>query len=246
MLEVKNLTLHARNQPLIKSINFRLEPGKIYALAGRNGSGKSTLLKSLHGLWPLQEGNLLLNDLPLPSLSRSEWAQKTAYLPPYFNPRFPYTAGEIVRMGRFMHRESLEKSLPFVEKGMKLTETYSLRDHPFESLSSGEKQRVLIARLWVTGAQLWLLDEPTSMQDPWQEKKLWELFTQVKKTGKTLLIAIHHMEIAKKFIDEILFLHKGKLIPFCETSRLDSTSVPLRPDEMILDDILESLSFERV
>lgn len=248
MLEVKNLTLEKGDRLLLNRQSFTLKPGKIYALVGANGSGKSTLLKSLHGLCPIKEGNILLNGDSLTSISRADWSKRTAYLPPQFIAPFSYTSAEIVRMGRFIHSESLEQSLPYIEKGLRLTGTYPLMNRPFESLSSGERQRVLIARLWVTGANVWLLDEPTSMQDPWQEKNLWELFTQIKKEGKTLLIAIHHMEIAKKFIDEILFLNNGKLIPFCGTSTWDWTSFPSQPQlaPMLLDDIPESLSFERV
>lgn len=197
----------------VKKSSFNLESGKIYALVGENGAGKSTLLKLLSGLLSPASGEVILQNTPLSKLTPRERAKKTALLLPQFHAPFPYTVEEIVRMGRYMHGDSVSSSKPHIAKALTIVNASHLQGRLFSTLSSGEKQLILIARLLATEAPLLLMDEPAATLDLKREKELWELLTRLKKEGKTILAAIHHLEIALPSIDKILILKNGDVYP---------------------------------
>lgn len=209
MLKVTNLVYKINNKLLLKGISLELEPGKIYALTGANGSGKSTLLKCIGGLYQATEGEVSYNGIPLTQLSRKEIAKNLSLLPSSFSPAFNFTVKEIVGMGRFAHNTSLSHSLPYIKEALSAVNALHFLDRLFLSLSSGEQQRVLMARSLTTEASILLLDEPAATLDRDHEENLWQLLDQLKRQQKTIIAAIHHLEIAKPFLDEIILLKEG-------------------------------------
>ncbi len=118
-------------------------------------------------------------------------------------------------MGRHPHLQRLQglrqRDLDVVEEALRLTETGPLRERWVNELSGGESQLVNIARALATEAPLILLDEPTSALDIRHKLDIMKLLTALRNSGKTILISIHDLELARRYCDTITMLHQGEV-----------------------------------
>src|SRR5262249_20372850 len=139
------------------------------ALVGPNGAGKSTLLKILSGLIHGYTGDAEFSGQPLSRFKRVDLAKRVALVPQETHVVFPFTASEIVLMGRMPHRtgvlfdSSLDRDR--IREAMAMTDTAALAAKPFTELSGGERQRVVLASALAQDPEVLLLDEPTVFLD---------------------------------------------------------------------------------
>lgn len=199
-LTLLNLEVRYGSHVALKNITGSFQTGSLTAIVGPNGGGKSTLLKALMGLIPLSQGSFLNSAL------------KTAYLPQrsQIDLEFPLTVEEVVSFGLWQeigafqafkksHRNKIEAALSDV--GMESYKTSHL-----QTLSGGQLQRVLFARLILQDADLILLDEPFTGID---SKTTHDLMTIVKKwhsKNRTLIAVLHDLELVKRHFSETLLL----------------------------------------
>ena len=188
-------------EPLLPAIDLSLASGQFWAVIGRNGAGKSTFFKTLLGLLPAVGGTCTRPDPSVP----------IAYVPQRyaFDPMTPVTAWDVVAMGllrgwSFLRppgdRERIAEALAEVEAA-------DLADQLFRSLSEGQKQRVLLARVLASGARLVLLDEPTAAMDAVaQRDAMARLDALRRKHGLCVVMVSHHLPIAFRYADHMLFL----------------------------------------
>ena len=213
IIQVKNLTFAYNNVSVLQNITFNVNSGDFIGIVGPNGSGKSTLLRNLDGILKPIHGTILLENQNLSDLSRREIAKIIGYVPQREVNIFPTTVFEAVLMGRKPHIKWTEtkkdkKIVAQILERLHLGE-FAIRDH--NKLSGGERQKVYIARALVQEPKILLLDEPTANLDLKHQIEVLDLIFDAKKTGVTVIIAIHDLNLALRYCDKLIILDQGQI-----------------------------------
>ncbi len=215
-LRVRNLVFRNKNFTLrLDALTFGA--GRLTSIVGPNGAGKTTLLKCLAGIHPLSRDRVACDGRDLAELSDSQRARLMSYVPQEHVPSFGYTVRDFVLTGRAAHLSLF--ALPSAgdeaaaEKALSDVNLLSFADRPYAELSSGERRLVLIARALAQDAGILLLDEPTTFLDPKHEREVLEFIRRLtRERGLTVLLTLHHLEMAAKFSDDLVFLRNGRVV----------------------------------
>jgi iron complex transport system permease protein len=216
-LEVRALSFRYAGQtaPALEDVSFSLAPGERAGLLGPNGSGKSTLLSCIAGLLAPDRGRILLGNTPVRSLTDKERARFIAALPqrPEALPALP--ALRLVLMGRYARlapwRTYSEMDRAMARKAMARTGTAHLENRLPAAFSGGELQRVLLARALAQNTPLLLLDEATTGLDPAYQITAMDILLAASP-GRSILAAMHDLNLAALYCDRLLILKKGRLL----------------------------------
>lgn len=216
-LEARGVDFSYYDGPVLEGIDLQLGRGELVGLIGPNGAGKTTLLKVLSGLLPPRRGSVWLEGKDLRRFSRRQVAQRIAVVPQEMNTPFSFTAWEVVMLGRTPHVRPLlgagAHDRAVVEEKMALTATLELASRPFNELSGGEQQRVIIAMALAQEAGILLLDEPTVHLDISHQVEVLELIRQLnRRQGITVLAIIHDLNLASLYFDRLLLLNDGRFV----------------------------------
>ncbi|HET9917814.1 MAG TPA: ABC transporter ATP-binding protein, partial [Candidatus Binatia bacterium] len=178
-----------------------------------NGSGKTTLLKIMLGLLPPSSGEVTLLNQPLATYQAKARARTIAYVSQQPALSFPLTVRELVALGRYPHggrgRESPADTRT-IENALDRTAAKDLSNRQFNSLSGGEKQKVLIARALAQSARVLLLDEPTLHLDLNFQLQILSLLKRLcVDKGITVITVLHDVNLLSLFADKALLLSGG-------------------------------------
>jgi iron complex transport system permease protein len=216
LLRLHNLRFRYDHE-ILTDINLAVRAGEVVALLGPNGAGKSTLLNLAAGKLPPQSGEVFLQEKPLAEFSRREIAQQIALVAQASDLHFPLTALEYVLAGRFANTAGSGFDTPMdVEialQSLTATDTAQFAARLFNQLSSGEKQRVVLARALAQQPALLLLDEPTANLDLAHQLALLDLvkrLTCAQQLGA--LFVTHEINLAAEFADRVALLKDGKIL----------------------------------
>ena len=217
-LEVRGISFGYNAGLLLKDISFSVAAGELIALIGPNGSGKTTLLKLMLGLLPPSAGEIDLLGQPQSTYPPLALAKTIAYVSQQPALSFPLIVRELVALGRYPHgarrRESAADRLA-IEIALENTSANELGNRQFNSLSGGERQKVLIARALAQSAQVLLLDEPTLHLDlNFQLQILSALKRLCIDGGITVITVLHDINLVSLFADKALLLGNGILRGF--------------------------------
>ncbi|NHM31315.1 phosphonate ABC transporter ATP-binding protein [Neobacillus terrae] len=237
IIEAKNITKHFERKIALSSLSFTIHHGEIVALIGPSGAGKTTLLNTIAGLVPLESGELLIDQNPLPSYRGKLLAKKVGVIRQQFDLIGPLAVMHNVLAGRLAEWglvKSLISLLVPQEKGlaMEALSRVGLADKSYEStanLSGGEQQRVAMARLLVQNPEIILADEPVASLDPARaDDVLAMLVNLVSENRQTLITSLHSVEYARKYFTRIIGIKNGAI--FFDL-----------PTEQVTDDLLAEL-----
>ncbi len=214
MLSVEDITFGYGKAFHLKNITFEMERGDFWGVIGPNGSGKSTLLKVLNKIVQPQSGNVLLDSVPVKQIPIQELARKMAVVGSEAQFSFPYRVSEVVQMGRlpFVGRLGAYSSRDFsrVEESLRKTEAWEFRDRYIHELSSGERQRVLLARALAQEPRILLLDEPTAHLDLHFEIEIFRILKQLNLTEQLTILAVsHNLNLMADFCSTLILLNRG-------------------------------------
>ena len=216
MIEVNSISFCYHKDWVLQDVSFQIEKGEFIGVIGPNGSGKTTLLKILYRLLSPQKGEILFDLIPLKRMSRRDIAKRIAVVAQETHLLFPFSAMEIVLMGRspylghWMFED--EKDLEIAKKAMEWTEVLPFSERAIDELSGGERKRVFIARALAQEPEVILLDEPTANLDIHHQIDFLDLIlTLNREKGMTIVMASHDMNIASEFCDRLVLLQKGKI-----------------------------------
>lgn len=216
MIRVEDLSLSYGQKQILNQLNLSVSKGSLSALLGPNGCGKTTLLKCIAGLLNPQVGNVILEDKRISDYSARQLAQKISFVRQHTNTDFEFKAYDMVMMGRnpYQHRlqNESEADRKMVERCMKQTNTWHLRDKMPHAMSGGELQRVMIARALAQDTPIMLLDEPTSNLDIAHQFEIMELLREINQNQqKTILIVVHDLNLALRYCPYSIVIKEGKV-----------------------------------
>ncbi len=205
----------------LKGISLRAGPGAVTAVIGPNGAGKSTLLEVLAGRKRADKGVITIDGRRLEEWSALALARRRAFVPQASDIAFDVSTRDIVALGRAPYQgEAAADTARAIDWALQATRTATFAGRLFNRLSGGEKQRVGIARalaqIWRpagTGDQrLLILDEPTASLDPGHRLGIMHLLRDLAADGICILLALHDLNDAARYADQVLLLKEGRLL----------------------------------
>lgn len=198
---------------ILDGVSLRAEPGSTLGLLGPNGSGKSSLLRLLAGLRRPSAGAIDIDGRAMAGWSRRELSRRIAMVEQQVSTEVDLTVAEVVGLGRTPHRGGWGGSRPeddeIIQRSLVRTGLDGLGHRRWHSLSGGERQRAQIARALAQEPAELLLDEPTNHLDVAHQL---ELLALVRELPVTAVIALHDLNLAGMFCDELVVLDRGRVV----------------------------------
>jgi len=208
-ITLERVSVDYNYQEILHDLTSTMAAGRLYVVVGPNGAGKSTLLKSIAGLNPVRAGSIRLDGARVSAMPAMLRAQKIAYLPQERSIAWDLPCHEIVALGA-QHLSGDAKQTA-VDQELHALGLSELSSKGVFSLSGGQRARALIARVMVSPAELYIMDEPLIALDPaWQRQVL----TQLRKkalSGRTVIISLHDLQLAAQFADQVILMHEGRI-----------------------------------
>jgi iron complex transport system ATP-binding protein len=199
---------------ILDGVGFTAVAGQVLAVLGPNGSGKSTLLRCALGLVPREAGRIAVAGRPLAEIDHDERARLLAYVPQHSELQARLSVAEVVAMGRFPHRGGRpglgRADRAAVTRALAAADVAGLGDRLFDTLSGGERARVLIARALATEAPVMLLDEPTASLDVGHALDCLALLRRLATDGKAIVVVLHDLNQARTQADHAILLDRGR------------------------------------
>ncbi len=210
-------------------VNFDVKAGEIHALLGENGAGKSTLMKILYGLYHPEEGEIILNGLPVEINSPTDSLNHgIGMIHQHFMLVDTLTVAENVALGLKSTREP-RMDLDVVSARIReLAVKYGLKVDPnalVSKLAVGERQRVEIVKALYRGAALLVLDEPTAVLTPQEVEELFHIFRQMAADGHALIFISHKLDEIFALTDRVTVLRDGKAVGSTLTSQINKAGL---------------------
>ena len=223
---------------LLDDVSIVVQPGEIVAVAGPNGAGKTTLIGVLAGDIGPTTGIVTLEGRPIADWPGSELARRRAVMSVDRAVAFAYSAGEVAMMGRMpLHGGDPDDSdRAVIDTLLQAVDCADLADRVYATLSTGERQRVQLARAiaQVTGpdgavdepGRFLLLDEPTSSLDPAHQHTAMRLLRRVADAGRGVLAVLHDLNLAAAYADRVVLMRAARVLD------IGAPAEVLRPDTL--------------
>lgn len=232
-IAVNNISFNYENKLVLSDLSVQIDSGEFFGIIGPNGAGKTTLLKLIGGLLKPNQGIIRIFDKNLAEIPFNERAKIMSFVPQenYFS--FDFTVLEIVLMGRHPYLKPMERPKKSdIEKALdalNFTDALELKDRNIMELSSGERQRVVLARALASEPKILLLDEPTSYLDITHQIEIIKILKKLNQEGMTIVFLSHDLNLTSLVCDRLLLLSDGKMIA-CD-----------RPETLINNDLIKKV-----
>ncbi|MBC7512278.1 ABC transporter ATP-binding protein [Candidatus Saccharibacteria bacterium] len=206
MVVAKNLTKTYGKKNVVDGISFSVKPGEVFGILGPNGAGKTTTLEMLEALRPIDGGSAMISNIDV-AMRPYDVRAVIGVQPqsPSFQNKTKLTELLVLFASSYGLKVDVHKHLASVQLENKANSYV-------EQLSGGQRQRFSIAAALVHEPKVFFLDEPTTGLDPQARRNLWELITEIKGRGVTVVITTHYMDEAELLCDRIAVMDNGKII----------------------------------
>ena len=211
-IEIKNLNKKYNNILAVKNINFKIEKGSIVGLLGPNGCGKTTTIGMMLGLIKPSSGAVFINEKNIENENiRTKILEKVNFISPYVELPKKLTVEENLKVyGKLYGVNNLENKISDLMKDLNLLE---FKKRKTGELSSGQKNRVSLAKALINDPEILLLDEPTASLDPDVGDYIRTYIEDfASKKGTTILLASHNMNEVERLCGEVMMMKKGNII----------------------------------
>jgi len=217
LLEIRNLNkVYDDGYHAVRDMSYSLPSGKLVGLIGPNGCGKSTMMKCINKMHSITSGDILIDGQSVKDQSIKEIAKQVANVPAELKNSFGLTVYETVMLGRYPYLKNMwwetNEDESEVIDAMKKFGVDHLQNRQINMLSSGELQRVLIAKAYVQKPRLMLVDEPTSHLDMKFKLNVMEYLRAMVRKDMTVLVAEHDISLMARYCDLCLIMKKGELV----------------------------------
>ena len=210
IIEINNLTKQFKNALAVKNISFKINKGKIIGLLGPNGSGKTTTIGMMLGLIKPTSGTVFINHKNIEN-NRTSLLEKMNFISPYVELPKKLTVEENLKVyGRLYGVKNLKEKISSLMEKLNLTE---FRSRKTGELSSGQKNRVSLAKALINDPEILLLDEPTASLDPDVGDYVRSFIEDyASNKGSTILLASHNMNEVERLCHEVMMMKNGEII----------------------------------
>ncbi len=214
----------------VDSVSLSVEKGSLFGLLGQNGSGKTTMIKMLTGQMKPSSGSAQVLDID-PSNDPVTVREAVGIIPEQETPPSFLTSVEYIAfVGKIRNIEGIEEKsqwwFEYLDFGDK-------RDVLCKDLSRGTRQKLMFAQAFLHTPELALIDEPLINLDPVMQRKVKHFLTDYVRSGKTIFLSTHILEIAEEICTDFAILHKGKLLHTGTVSELTDKHIHL--DDFFMD-----------
>lgn len=215
-LQGENLLVSLGGVSVLKGVDFNLKAGEMLGLIGPNGAGKTTLLRVLAGLLKPASGSLFWGRSDYLQLSPAERAKRVAYLAQSGTAHWPMSVERLVSLGRLPHLSDWQRpgeaDEEIIQQVMAETDLSDFRTRQFDTLSGGERSRVLLARALVAEPELLLADEPVAALDLAHQIEVMSLLQCYCQRGGSLVVVLHDLRLAAHYCDRLMLLVAGETL----------------------------------
>lgn len=211
-LVINNLAFNYNGIQALKDIELTVGLGEMLSIVGPNGSGKSTFLKCVNRLVKIKNNTVFINGKDANMIGLRELSKIMGYVPQNSASAFRFTVFEVVLMGRrpYLQWSLGEKDKEIVADILEFLEIDHLAMRYFNEISGGEQQKVIIARALAQQPQILLLDEPTSSLDIKHQLDILNILQGLTESKqRSVIVAMHDLNLASRFSDRMLMLKDG-------------------------------------
>lgn len=210
---VDHVTVGTGARAIISDVSLVAPEGKTTAVIGPNGSGKTTLLRAVYRAWRPTAGAVHIGGRDIWAMSPGDAVRFRSVVTQHQGEGVGFTGREIVEMGRYPHIGRWQSRTPHddavIDRSLEAVEAAQLESKIFSEMSGGERQRILVARALAQGSPVIILDEPTNHLDVRAQLSLLRLLS---RTTATTLVAVHDVNHALAYADNVVVLRNGALV----------------------------------
>ena len=237
-LRADSVSYAVQDKVLVSKVGLDLNPGEMLAVVGPNGAGKSTLCGILAGDLQPMEGKVEVCGRSVSAMKPAALARLRSMLSQHTLIRFPFTAREIVLMGRYPYmprwKPPSETDFVLMDEAMESTQVLHLAERIYPTLSGGEQRRVSLARVLAQDASVILLDEPTAALDIGHQQLVMSLCRRLANDGRAVLAVLHDLNLAGAYADRVMVMADGEVVAVGT------------PEEVLCPDILSAVFKQQV
>lgn len=216
LISCQNATVKLGKKTVVKDASLQVSAGELVGLIGPNGAGKSTLLAALAGVHSPGTGSVQLQGQALLEYPPEQRARALAWLAQSGPINWPLTVERLVALGRTPHRSSWQQASSedetVIERVLAETDCQTLRDRIANTLSGGERARVLLARALAGEPTVLLADEPIAALDFSHQLQTMELLRNFACDHRGCLVVLHDLSLAARYCDRLILMNKGQVV----------------------------------
>lgn len=216
VLDVRNYSFRLGGKEILRDVSFSVQRGEYLSIVGPNGAGKTTLLKCIDRLLVGGVGRIDVFGRPLESYRQKDLARRISYVPQADGRVIPFTVRQFVLMGRYPYLNPFSsvdrEGRQAAEEALLMTGVAEFAERRLDTLSGGERQKVYIAAALAQGADIMLLDEPTTFLDYRRQAEIRDLLSRINQQGGTTIVCVtHDLNRAALDSDRIVALCEGRV-----------------------------------
>lgn len=210
-IEVRGLVSRRGAQEILSGLDLAFARGQVTAIVGPNGAGKTTLLRHLAGLDEPAKGRVELDGAPLAGIDPGARGRRISFLAQAASAYWPLRAHDVVALGRLPHGADLSRparaaDTQAVERALQRVDGLALAQRSIDTLSQGERARIMMARALATEAPVLLADEPVASLDPAYALQAMEILRAEAARGACVVVVLHDLGLAARFADRVIVL----------------------------------------
>jgi iron complex transport system ATP-binding protein len=215
-LALTGIGVRLGDRNVLGGVSVSLKEGEVLGIIGPNGAGKTTLLRTMAGLQETHAGLVRLDGRPLDAWPRRARAQRLAYLPQDAACHWPIAVERVIALGRLPHlepwRRPTGRDRAAVENAMRFTDVQKLAARTVDTLSGGERARVLLARTLAGEPGVLLADEPVADLDPYHALQVMGHLARRAESGTSIAVVLHDLTLAARFCHRLVLLDGGRIV----------------------------------
>jgi iron complex transport system ATP-binding protein len=218
-IDIRKFTFRLGKKEILSNVSFNVRQGEYLSIVGPNGAGKTTLLKCIDRILVGGTGEIRVFGRPVASYRQRELARRISYVPQADARVFPFTVEQFVLMGRYPYLSPFSSigrdDRQAVRKALEMTGTAVFAARRLDTLSGGERQKVYIAAALAQGADVLLLDEPTTFLDYRHQVEIRDVLIRANIESAVTIVAVtHDVNRAALDSDRIVAIRDGRVV-FC-------------------------------
>lgn len=215
-LIAERINVALAGRPVLQQVSVAIRAGMLTGILGCNGAGKSTLIRALLGYLPLTSGRVLLDGRELATYPDAQRAQQIAYLAQGHDIHWPLPVEQVVKLGRLPHRYAWSPAVAAdqqaIDRAMRQAGIEHLIGRTVDTLSGGERARVLLARALAGEPRILLADEPLAGLDPAYQLRILALLRDLARQHLAVVVVLHDLALAARFCDHLVLLHQNAVL----------------------------------